>query len=87
MKTLEQAKECLEEWFHDGAVGNIIFYHSPGSGFVDVLVERVVKCREMPPDVNEAFCSFMDRLGVERGEVFRNKEGRPDRIKVTRSIE
>ena len=87
MKTLEQAKKCLEDWFNDGAVGNIIFYHSPGSGFVEVLVERVVKCREMDGVVKRAFEMFMDELGVERGEVFRNKEGKPDRIKVTRSIE
>ena len=87
MKTLEQAKQCLEDWFNEGAVGNMIFYHSPGSEFVDVLVERVVKCREMPVPTADAFCEFMDDLGMERGEVYRGKDGRPDRVKMTRSIE
>jgi len=87
MKTLEQAKKCLEEWFNEGAVGNIIFYHSPGSKFIDVIMERVVKCREMPPHINSAFCEFMDEMQIERGEVFRGKDGKPDRIKITRSVE
>jgi len=81
MKTLEQAKKCLEEWFNEGAVGNIIFYHSPGSKFIDVIMERVVKCREMESSVETA------KMMVERGEVFRGKDGKPDRIKITRSVE
>ena len=84
MKSLEEMHEALQKWFVTNTVGNVIFYRSPGSKFGDVILEQVVKGREMKPEVQAAFEFLMDELKIERGEMFRNKQGEPDRIKITR---
>jgi hypothetical protein len=59
-------------------------YHAPNSPECEVIIEQVVKAREMKPEVRAAFEMFMDELGIERGEVRRNAEGKPDLVKLTR---
>ncbi|GAG18259.1 unnamed protein product, partial [marine sediment metagenome] len=34
-----------------------------------------------------AFGMFMDDLNIERGEIVRNKDGEPDRVKLTRRFD
>ena len=87
MKTKEQAHDILDEWLDDGMTGNLIFYHAPRSEGVEAIIEQVVKTREMKPTTRAAFCMFMDDLMVERGEVIRNKDGEPDRVKLTRRFD
>ena len=87
MKTIEQAHKYLDEWFDSGTVGNIIFYHAPGGKFVEILEETVIKAREMDKDTQVAFEHFMLSLGIQRGEVVCGKDGRPDRVKVTRRVD
>jgi len=84
MKSHKEAHEKLDRWLKEGLVGNLIFYQAPGAQLVDCIIERVVKCREMKPEIRAAFEMVMDELGVERGEVARNNKGEPDRIKLTR---
>jgi hypothetical protein len=84
MKTREEAIKIFSDWLDRGDVGTIFFYHAPNAEVVDCIVEQVIKIREMPHDVGEAFKLFMKKLGVERGEVFCNREGEPDRIRLTR---
>ena len=87
MKTEKECLDVLREWFSDGLVGNIIFYRSPHSDGAEAIIEQVVKVREMKPTTRAAFGMLMDDLGVERGEVFRDKDGNPDRIKLTRRFD
>lgn len=84
MKSEEECVVVLRKWFDEDITGNIIFYHSPHSGGAEAIIEQVIKVREMEPTTRAAFGMLMDDLGVERGEVFRDKDGNPDRIKLTR---
>lgn len=87
MRTLEATIEALKNWHRSDSVGNLIFYRYPGAQLIETIEERVVKVKEMDSDVSAAFILFMDKLGVERGEVFRNSNGKPDRIKLTRRVD
>ena len=84
MKTKAEIHRAVDEWWDMNMVGNLILYRAPHSNEAEAIIERVVKGREMKPETRAAFEMFMDNLGVERGEVVRDKDGRPDRIKLTR---
>ena len=84
MKSKDEMHKCLDEWWGNDTTGNIIFYRSPGAKLGDAILEEVVKGREMKPEVQAAFEYIMDELKIERGEMFRNKQGEADRIKITR---
>lgn len=86
MKSLQDCKEFLHKWKKGNNVGTLLFYSWPGSDGFEIIEERVVKVREMDEDTAAAFVFFMESLGVERGEVFRDKKGAPDRIKLVRSV-
>ena len=87
MKSREQLHATLDKWWEAKAVGNLIVYRAPNSNLADTIIERVVKVKEMPPTTRAAFEMFMDALGVERGEVARNSDGAPDRVKLTRRFD
>ena len=84
MKTESQCVEAFKRWFRTDTVGNMILYHAPGAQECEIILEQVVKAREMKPEVRAAFEMVMDELGIERGEMRRDKDGRPDLIKLTR---
>lgn len=86
MKSKEELINAAVKWWDAGMVGNLILYRSPGAHGGEAIIERVIKAKEMEPHIRAAFEMFMDELGVERGEVFRNSKGKPDRIKLTRSF-
>ena len=87
MRTLPQTIELLKAWHEADTVGNLLHYRYPGAQLIETIEETVIKAKEMDPEVQEAFKLFMNALGVERGEVFRNSRGEPDRIKLTRRID
>ncbi len=87
MKSKEMLLDDVEKWWDAGMVGNLILYRAPGSSTGDSILERVVKMHEMEPHVAASFGMFMDELNVERGEVFRNAKGKPDRVKLTRKFD
>lgn len=87
MKTKEEVLATVEKWWDGNMVGNLILYRAPNSAGAESIIERVIKRREMKPETRAAFEMFMDNLGVERGEVARDSEGRPDRIKLTRRFD
>ena len=87
MKTRSEIHRLLDKWWDDKCVGNLIFYRAPNSDYAEAIIEKVVKAREMPPTTRAAFEMFMDDLGVERGEIVRDKDGAPDRVKLTRGFE
>lgn len=84
MKTKAEIHRAVDQWWDMNMVGNLILYRAPHSSEAECIIERVIKGREMKPETRAAFEMFMDNLGVERGEVVRDKDGRPDRIKLTR---
>ena len=88
MRTLEEVKQMIEQWHRSDTVGTFMAYRYPGAQVIDVIEEKVVKVNEMEDDVAAAFAFFMDRLGIERGEVFRNNKTKlPDRVKFTRRVD
>ena len=87
MKSLREVHALVDRWWDEGLVGNLIIYRAPGASTADCIIERVVKCREMKPEVLAALEMVMDELGVERGEIVRDSKGDPDRIKLTRRFD
>jgi len=87
MKTRQQIHDAIDKWWDDGSVGNIIIYRAPKATHADCIIEKVVKAREMDPATRTAFEILMDNLGVERGEIARNGDGKPDRVKLTRRFD
>jgi hypothetical protein len=87
MKTRAQIHDTLDEWWEAGNVGNLIIYRAPHAEHADCIIEKVVKAREMPVQTRAAFKMWMDDLQVERGEVARNADGDPDRVKLTRRFD
>lgn len=84
MKSEEDAVRSFRKWYRNNTVGLLTFYHAPNAKECDCIIERVVKAREMKPEVRAAFEFLMDELGIEKGEMHRNANGQPDRIKYTR---
>ena len=87
MRTKEEVHEILDEWMDSEAVGNIMFYHAPQSNGYEAIIEKTVKAREMHLTTRAAFEMFMDDMEIERGTVFRNKDGEPDRVTLTRRFD
>jgi len=87
MKTRKQLHATLDKWWEAKNVGNLIIYRAPNSDQAECIIEKVVKTREMQPTTAAAFGMWMDDLGVERGEVVRDKDGNPDRVKLTRRFD
>lgn len=87
MKTRAQLHDTIDKWWEAKNVGNLIIYRAPNSDQADTIIEKVVKVREMEPTTRAAFEMFMDDLGVERGEIARNSDGKPDRVKLTRRFD
>jgi len=87
MKNLQDAKEYLHRWKKQGNVGTLFFYSWPRSDGFEIIEERVIKTREMDKDTAAAFIFLMESLGIEKGEMRRDKDGKPDRIKFTRRVD
>ena len=84
MKTKEEVHDLIDRWWDDDIVGTLLLYRAPGAEVVECILEEVVKAREMEAHVKVAFDCLMDELGIERGEIRRNKAGDPDLVKLTR---
>ena len=87
MKTREQIHVTVDKWWDEKSVGNLIIYRAPNSDSAECIIEKVVKVKEMELTTRAAFEMFMDDLKVERGEVARNSDGDPDRVKLTRRFD
>ena len=87
MKTRKQIHDTVDKWWEAGNVGNLIIYRAPNSDVAECIVEKVVKAREMEPKTAAAFGMLMDDLGAERGEIRRDKDGKPDLVKYTRRFD
>lgn len=86
MKTKQEVHDAVDRWWDEGIVGTLRIYRAPGASVADCVLEEVVKAREMEAHVKVSFDTLMNELGIERGELFRNKDGNPDRVKLARSF-
>ena len=84
MKTLEQGLESIRSWYRDECVGNLVIFRAPRSQNIDIVGEQTVKLREMDKETQAAVWKVFDLFDSERVELFRDKDGRPDRVKVIR---
>jgi hypothetical protein len=84
MKTFDDVMQDMADWAENNIVGRFTVYHPPGKRQYGCYLEQTIKAREMEPEVKAAFEFLMDALGAEKGEFFRDKEGRPDRVTIIR---
>ena len=86
LKNLSETIEELQTWADEGTVGNITFYHPPGMKSYGAYIEQTIKAREMEPEIRMHFEQLMDGLGALKGEFHRDKDGRPDRVKIVKAL-
>lgn len=84
MKTLDKTVSAIREWFDEGCVGNLVVFRAPKSQMLDMIGEQTIKLREMDDQTREAVFTVFDLLDSEKIELFRDKDGRPDRVRVIR---
>jgi len=84
MKTLESFFKEVEQWFADGGVGNLVVFRSPRSQFVDCIYEETIKLFELDRDARALVEAVFEFFDAEKMEFYRNSDGDPDRVKVTR---
>lgn len=86
LKPFSEIIEELTEWADKGSVGNITFYHPPGLQSYGAYIEQTIKVWEMDEETSSAFKTLMENLGALKGEFHRDKDGRPDRVKITKAL-
>lgn len=86
MRDFDGVLNAIAEWAEDDIIGRITVYHPPGKKQYGCYLEQTIKAREMEPKVRAAFEFLMDSLGAEKGEFFRDKDGRPDRVTIIRQF-
>jgi hypothetical protein len=86
MRDFDGVLKSVAEWAEDDIVGRFTIYHPPGKRQYGCYLEQTIKAREMTPEVRAAFEFLMDELGAEKGEFFRDKDGRPDRVTIIRQF-
>jgi len=86
MMTIDAAHEELQKWYDGNCVGVLLTFRAPRSGMVDQIVEETIKMKEMSSESREAVRRVFDELDSEKVELFKDKNGNPDRAKVVRRI-
>lgn len=84
MKTLEKTVSAINDWFNDGCVGSLTLFRAPKSRMLDMIGEQTIKLREMDEETRDAVFKLFDLLDSEKIELFRDKDGYPDRVRVIR---
>lgn len=84
MMTIEKCHEELQRWYDGNCVGNLVIFRAPKSDYVDMIGESTVKLFEMDEETKESVRKTFDLLDSEKIELFRDRNGYPDRAKVIR---
>jgi hypothetical protein len=87
MKTKQEVHDAVDRWWDEGIVGTLRIYRAPGASVAGCVLEEVVKAREMEAHVKVSLDTLMNELNIEQGEMFRNQNGEPDRVKFHRSFD
>ena len=86
MMTIVEAHRKLQQWYDNDCVGNITVFRAPRSNYVDMIGEETIKMFEMDDEAKEAVRKIFDLLDSEKMELFKDKNGYPDRARVVRRI-
>ena len=84
MKTLDNTLKLISRWHSEGCVGNLVIFRAPRSQNVDVVGEQTIKLRELDRETQETVHKLFSLVDSEKIELFRDKDGLPDRIRVVR---
>ena len=84
MMTIDDAVATIRKWYADESVGNLVIFRAPRSDYVDIIGESTVKLFEMDEETKESVRKTFELLDSEKIELFRDKNGYPDRAKVIR---
>ena len=82
--TRSEAILCFEKWFDNGCVGNITYYRSPRAASVDAVIEETIKLGEFSSTDRKKVEDVFEVLSSEKVEMYRDRNGYPDRVKVVR---
>ena len=83
-RSIEQACADIKRWKQNGGVGCLTLFSAPKSHSVDIIGEETIKLFEMDEEHKRAVFRLFDLFDAEKIELFRGKDGLPDRVKVTR---
>jgi hypothetical protein len=86
MLTIEKAHTEIQRWYDNGCVGNLTIFRAPKSDYVDIIGEETVKLFEMDDETKAAVRKTFELLDSEKIELFRDRNGYPDRARVVRRI-
>ena len=84
MKTLDSALKLISRWHGEGCVGNLVVFRAPRSQNVDIVGEQTIKMRELDRETQETIRNLFSLVDSEKIELFRDKDGIPDRIRIVR---
>jgi len=83
-RSIEQACEDIKRWKRAGRVGVLSIFAAPKSLNVDIIGEETIKLFEMDEEHKRSVIRLFDLFDSEKIELFRGRDGYPDRVKVTR---
>ena len=83
MKSFEEMVKELNEWFEDG-VGNVTIFRAPRAQNVDCVYEETIKLFELDREIRGLVEAVFEVFDADKMEFFRNGEGDPDRVRITR---
>ncbi len=83
---IDDALAEVRRWYDEGSVGNLVIFRAPKSDYVDMIAESTVKLFEMDNETKESVRRTFDLLDSEKVEMFRDRDGYADRVKVIRRL-
>lgn len=84
-KTLAEVHAELDEFYEGGCVGMLLIHKAPDRR-MEVWTELTIKTRELDEPTRAALETLTQRVPMLKSEVVCDKDGQPDRIKVTRRL-
>jgi uncharacterized protein YeeX (DUF496 family) len=84
MMTIEESHKKLQQWYDNGCVGNITVFRAPRSDYVDMIGETTIKMFELDEESRDVVRKVFDVLDSEKIELFKDRDGNPDRARVVR---
>ncbi|MBU1778019.1 MAG: hypothetical protein KJ899_15445 [Gammaproteobacteria bacterium] len=83
MKSCDEMVKELIEWFEDG-VGNVTIFRAPRAQHVDCVYEETIKLFELDREIRGLVEAVFEVFDADKMEFFRNGNGDPDRVRITR---
>ena len=84
MRPKSEMLTVVTGWSDSDRSGNLVLFQPPRSEVFDAFVEETIKLHEMTETEKSVALAMFDKFDATKIEMFRSKEGNPDRIRVTR---